>query len=296
MIELKNVSLAYSRGNPVLKGVSARFKSGRLYGIFGPNGCGKSTLLKLITGELAPDTGSISPRWNDPLERACRLAMVEQEIPGRIPLTVREVIALGRYPWMRRRKVSSDIEEILNELQLAPLAEKPYSHLSGGERQRTMLARAVAQDTSILLLDEPASSLDIGFQHEFYRLLRQFARRGKCIVMISHDLFIAPHYLDEALLMKEGAVFAGGTPAQVIRPEKLRAVFRYREPESWEGGWSLLRGSCGLSTFRFPRECCFRCGTIPKIGMRWTPARLRSPAGRMFRHRIYREKTTFPLA
>lgn len=233
MIELKNVSFAYSRGNPVLKGVSARFKSGHLYGIFGPNGCGKSTLLKLITGELAPDTGSISPRWNDPLERACRLAMVEQEIPGRIPLTVREVVALGRYPWMRRRKVSSDIEEILNELQLAPLAEKPYSHLSGGERQRTMLARAVAQDTSILLLDEPASSLDIGFQHEFYRLLRQFARRGKCIVMISHDLFIAPHYLDEALLMKEGAVFAGGTPVQVIRPEKLRAVFRYREPESW---------------------------------------------------------------
>ena len=134
MIELKNVSFAYSRGNPVLKGVSARFKSGRLYGIFGPNGCGKSTLLKLITGELAPDTGSISPRWNDPLERACRLAMVEQEIPGRIPLTVREVVALGRYPWMRRRKVSSDIEEILNELQLAPLAEKPYSHLSGGAR------------------------------------------------------------------------------------------------------------------------------------------------------------------
>ena len=231
MIELKNVSFAYSRGNPVLKGVSARFKSGRLYGIFGPNGCGKSTLLKLITGELAPDTGSISPRWNDPLERACRLAMVEQEIPGRIPLTVREVVALGRYPWMRRRKVSSDIEEILNELQLVPLAEKPYSHLSGGERQRTMLARVVAQDTPILLLDEPASSLDIGFQHEFYRLLRRFARKGKCIVMISHDLFIAPHYLDEALLLKEGTIFAEGTPAQVVSPENLHAVFQYQGPE-----------------------------------------------------------------
>ena len=95
------------------------------------------------------------------------------------------------------------------------------------------VGRALMCKPKILLLDEPASSLDIGFQHEFYRLLRQFARRGKCIVMISHDLFIAPHYLDEALLMKEGAVFAGGTPAQVIRPEKLRAVFRYREPESW---------------------------------------------------------------
>ncbi len=231
MIELKNVCFSYSPGNPVLEGISIRFNAGAFYGIFGPNGCGKSTLLKLITGELVPDSGSISPRWNDPLERACRLAMVEQEIPGRIPLTVREVVALGRYPWMRRRKVSSDIEEILNELQLTPLAEKPYSRLSGGERQRTMLARAVAQDTPILLLDEPASSLDIGFQHEFYRLLRRLADRGKCIVMISHDLFIAPHYLDEALLLKDGMLFARGTPAQVIQPGNLRVVFQYCDPE-----------------------------------------------------------------
>lgn len=207
MIELKNVSFSYSPGNPVLKGISACFESGVFYGIFGPNGCGKSTLLKLITGELVPDSGSISPRWNDPLERACRLAMVEQEIPRRIPLTVREVVALGCYPWVKRGNMSSDVEVILNELQLAPLAEKPFSHLSGGERQRTMLARSVAQDTPILLLDEPASSLDIGFQHEFYRLLRRFARKGKCIVMISHDLFIAPHYLDEALLLKGGDNF-----------------------------------------------------------------------------------------
>lgn len=231
MIELKNVSFSYSPGNPVLDGISIHFNAGTFYGIFGPNGCGKSTLLKLITGELVPDSGSISPRWNDPLARACRLAMVEQEIPGRIPLTVREIVALGRYPWMRRRKVSSDIEAILNELQLVPLAGKPYSHLSGGERQRTMLARAVAQDTPILLLDEPASSLDIGFQHEFYRLLRRFARKGKCIVMISHDLFIAPHYLDEALLLKEGTIFAEGTPAQVVSPENLHAVFQYQGPE-----------------------------------------------------------------
>ncbi len=231
MIELKNVSFSYSPGNPVLKGISTRFNAGAFYGIFGPNGCGKSTLLKLITGELVPDSGSISPRWNDPLERACRLAMVEQEIPGRIPLTVREVVTLGRYPWVRRRKVSSDIEVILNELQLAPLTGKPYSHLSGGERQRTMLARAVAQDTPILLLDEPASSLDIGFQHEFYRLLRGFARKGKCIVMISHDLFIAPHFLDEALLLRDGTIFAEGAPTQVVSPENLRAVFQYHGPE-----------------------------------------------------------------
>ena len=231
MIELKNVSFSYSPGNPVLKGISARFNGGAFYGIFGPNGCGKSTLFKLMTGELVPDSGSISPRWNDPLERACRLAMVEQEIPGRIPLTVQEVVALGCYPWVKRGKMSSDIEVILNELQLAPLAEKPYSHLSGGERQRTMLARAVAQNTPILLLDEPASSLDIGFKHEFYRFLRGFAHKGKCIVMISHDLFIAPHYLDEALLLKEGTIFAGGSPTEVISQENLHTVFQYHEPE-----------------------------------------------------------------
>ena len=231
MIELENVSFSYFPGNPVLRGVTARFRAGAFYGIFGPNGCGKSTLLKLISGELSPDSGTISPHWSDPLERACRLAVVEQEIPGRIPLTVREVVALGCYPWMRRRKALSDIQEVLNELQLASLAEKPYSCLSGGERQRTMLARAAAQDTPILLLDEPASSLDIGFQHEFYRLLRRFACKGKCIVMISHDLFIAPDYLDEALLLKEGRIFRRGTPAEVVYPENLRAVFQYRGPE-----------------------------------------------------------------
>ncbi len=231
MIELKNVSFSYSPGNPVLKGISACFEPGGFYGIFGPNGCGKSTLLKLITGELVPDSGSISPRWNDSLERARRLAVVEQEIPVHIPLTVREVVALGRYPWRRLEGTSIDIQEILEELRLAPLAEKPYSHLSGGERQRTMLARAVAQDTPILLLDEPASSLDIGFQHEFYRRLRRFARKGKCIVMISHDLFIAPHYLDEALLLKGGAIFAGGAPTEVISPENLHTVFQYQGPE-----------------------------------------------------------------
>ena len=201
MIELKNVSFAYSRGNPVLKGVSARFKSGRLYGIFGPNGCGKSTLLKLITGELAPDTGSISPRWSDPLERACRLAMVKQEIPGRIPLTVREVVALGRYPWMRRRKVSSDIEAILNELQLVPLAEKPYSHLSGGERQRTMLARAVAQDTPILLLDEPFNGLDPESAAILKKMLIQSRDAGAMILFSVHNLDLVANFCDEVLFI-----------------------------------------------------------------------------------------------
>ena len=104
MIELKNVSFSYSPGNPVLDGISIHFNAGTFYGIFGPNGCGKSTLLKLITGELVPDSGSISPRWSDPLERACRLAMVEQEIPGRIPLTgqpVRRQIGGRRHSGIR---------------------------------------------------------------------------------------------------------------------------------------------------------------------------------------------------
>ncbi len=229
MIELDEVAFSYSAGAAVLKKLSVRFEAGRFYGVFGPNGCGKSTMLKLITGELKPDSGRVTPAWEDPLERARQLAVVGQEIPHRIPLSVREVVALGRYPWERSGRCPAEVCRVLQSLKLAEFAEHSYCSLSGGERQRVMLARAVAQETPILLLDEPASSLDIGFQHTFYRMLRELAGEGKCVVMISHDLFTAPGYLDEALMMRDGRIFRRGTPEKVVHPGTLRDVFHCPE-------------------------------------------------------------------
>lgn len=224
MIELENVTFGYA-GRPVLNKLSTRFEPGRFYGIFGPNGSGKSTLLKLITGELTPNSGRLAPTYATASERARTLAVVEQEIPARIPLSVREVVALGRYPWRKSTGNTAVVEDAVRRLQLTELSSQPYSNLSGGERQRVMLARAVAQATPFLLLDEPASSLDIGFQRAFYRLLRQFAREGKCVLMVSHDLFIAPHYLDAALLLHQGRLIAAGTPGEVLAAERLTTVF-----------------------------------------------------------------------
>lgn len=229
MIELSDVSFAYSSKHPVLTDLSLHFRSGCFHGVFGPNGCGKSTLLKLITGELAPQSGRIAPRWSSPSVRARSLALVEQEIPGRLPFTVNEIVALGRYPWERTGSSGKSVENILDTMDLAPLSGTQYADLSGGERQRVMLARALAQDTPILLLDEPASSLDPGFQHYFYRLLRKQADSGKCVVMVTHDLFIAPRYLEESVLLCDGRIFRQGPPAETLSAAALKAAFRLPE-------------------------------------------------------------------
>ena len=222
-LELNNIFFSYA-GQKALRGIHCVFESGKFYGIFGPNGSGKSTLLKIITGELPPQSGSIVPHL-PPAQRARFLALVEQETPGRIPLRVREIVSLGRYPWRRQQDNPAAIENALNALALQPLAERPFNHLSGGEKQRVMLARALAQDTELLLLDEPASSLDLKHQITFYCLLQQLTHEGKCVVMVSQDLFLAPQYLDQALLLQNGQLAASGIPGDILDAAKIQQVF-----------------------------------------------------------------------
>lgn len=207
-----------------LNRVSAVFESGHFYGIFGPNGSGKSTLLKMITAELRPDKGHCEPHLS-PENRARILSLVEQELPPRIPLKVREVVALGRYPWRGHPENPAMVESALEALSLLPFAERPYDQLSGGEKQRVMLARAIAQNTELLLLDEPASSLDLNHQIEFYRFLQKLARQGRCVIMVSQDLFLAPQYLDWMLLLKEGVLAAEGKPAEIMTNDMIKQVF-----------------------------------------------------------------------
>ncbi len=231
MITLRGISFSYSQ-QPVLQNLEASFQPGKFYGLFGANGCGKSTLLKIITGELRAQQGQVKPVYRDALSRARQLAVLEQEIPPRIPLSVEEVVRLGQYPWRRQGNNSQASDWALAQLQLQALCRQPYNRLSGGERQRVMLARVLAQDTPILLLDEPASSLDLGFRCDFYQTLRQLSRQGKCVIMISHDLFIAPKFLDSALLLQQGKILAAGSPATVLSGRNLYKAFRC-PPEFW---------------------------------------------------------------
>ncbi len=231
MIKLSGITFSYP-GQQVFCDLGVSFQPGKFYGIFGPNGCGKSTLLKIITGELSAQAGEITPVYTDALARAQKLAVLEQEIPTRIPLTVQEVVLLGEYPWRHQASKLATGQQALELLRLQELAQQPYNLLSGGERQRVMLARALAQDTPTLLLDEPASSLDIGFRYEFYQTLRELCQRGKCIIMVSHDLFIAPKFLDCALLLQRGQIVATGSASEVLSSHNLHTVFRC-PPEFW---------------------------------------------------------------
>ena len=226
MIRCKELFYSYDGKHFAVEKVSCAFKPGRFYGIFGPNGSGKSTLLKLLTGELRPTSGAVSPCWSHILDRAKNIALVEQQIPPSLPLTVAEVAALGSYPWCRSQEACAEkVKQVLEELELMPLAKRSFNALSGGERQRVMLARALVQETPILCLDEPGSSLDIGFQHILCRILKKLAGEGKCVIMVSHDLFLAPGYLDAMILMKDGGIVAQETPEKLKDSSCLKKVF-----------------------------------------------------------------------
>lgn len=226
MLECRDISFSYDGKHNVLKDISLSFQPGLFYGIFGPNGSGKSTLLKLLTGELKSTCGTVSPVWGDPLIRAQYIALVEQQIPASLPFTVEEVALLGGYPWKKAGKVlPAVVDSVLEELGLAALRKRSFNALSGGERQRVMLARALVQNTPLLCLDEPGSSLDVGSQHTLCRILKKLAAEGKCVIMVSHDLFSAPAYLDRMILLDKGYLAMEGDPDDVKNAPSLRRIF-----------------------------------------------------------------------
>lgn len=225
MIKLENLSFSYG-DTPVLKRFNYEFQPGRFYGVFGANGSGKSTLLKLITGELTPSAGLVEPCYKKEEDRARNIGFMEQQCPEIIPMSVRDVVELGRYPW---RRICSDfsIDPVLDQMNLRSLENRIYSTLSGGEKQRVMLARILAQNTPVLLLDEPFSSLDVGNQHQFYRILKTLAENGKCVIMVTHDVFVSAGYLDEAVFLKDGSLYCSGCPDQIFSETLFRAIYHW---------------------------------------------------------------------
>ncbi len=220
----------------ILDAVDLTAEPGMVTGLIGPNGAGKSTLLRAILGLAPLESGSVSFGDADLLamsrrSRAQFAAFVEQSAGTDARLTARETVLLGRIPFQTVWQVSPSAEDAgLAEAALAAVdmlafADRLYHTLSGGEQQRVQIARALAQQPRLLLLDEPTSHLDVHAQLATLALLHQRARAGGTILLALHDLNLAAGFCDALILMHEGRQVAAGPPEQVLTPALLRAVY-----------------------------------------------------------------------
>ncbi len=221
---------------PALDGVSLEVNAGDMAGIIGPNGSGKSTLLKAIARVLKPRRGSVLLDGEDVREwetkrLARRLGVVAQESPITFEFTALEIVLMGRAPYMGRMQAESEADlaiarEAMEETDCWHLAQRPVTQLSGGEKQRVIIARALAQQPDILLLDEPTTALDINHQVEILDIVARLNRtEGVTTLVVMHDLNLASQYCDYLVVLKEGEVFAVGAPEEVITAATIEAVY-----------------------------------------------------------------------
>ena len=235
ILNVENLSFSYGK-NKVLDSVSMEFFQGTFYGIIGPNGCGKSTLLKNLYGYLTPETGKISIYDKDikhmkARQRARYISYVPQETNTGFDFSVYDVIAMGRNPYHSALQPMSGkdherILEAMEETSTTHLMNKSINELSGGEKQRAIIARAFAQDSEIILMDEPVSMLDINHQVEIMDLARSLADKNyKTIICVLHDLNLAAQYTQHIFLMKEGKLIKTGMQDEVLTEEILTDVY-----------------------------------------------------------------------
>jgi iron complex transport system ATP-binding protein len=212
--------------------------AGELVALCGPNGAGKSTLLRLLLGLHRPLSGrvmlgGVPVAGLSRREIARGAALLPQDSPGDLPLTVREVVALGRLPHLGRFQPEGPDDQRAVELALeatdaAALAERPMTELSGGERHRVHLARALAQEAPVLLLDEPVAGLDLVHQLQALDRLRAMVDQGRGAVVALHDLSLAARGCDRLLLLAEGTLQADAPPREVLTPANLARFFGVR--------------------------------------------------------------------
>lgn len=235
MPAIELAELSYSFDRPVLNGISLQFHSSAFTAILGPNGAGKSTLVKIISRWYRPQSGEVSIKGNslaqlNQRELAQLLAVVEQENSFGADITVRELVALGRLPHQSFLAEESEqdhraIDNALQKTGMSAFATRPLSTLSGGERQRARIAAALAQETEILLLDEPTSHLDIKHQLELLRLLKSLVMGGLTVITVLHDINLAALFCDQIALLSAGRVVKVGTPQEVLTSDEIERVY-----------------------------------------------------------------------
>ena len=234
-LTLEDARFAYADGGWTLGPVSLSFAEGRVAAVIGPNGSGKSTLLQVAAGVQTPVSGRVTLNGRDMAEMDRRdvakgLGYLPQQIVSTYDYTAEEAVAMGRFPHLRGLGfLSADdarvIDRSLQATETLPFRSRPLSHLSGGERQRVFLASVLAQEPGVLLLDEPTSALDIHHQAHFFRLLRQLAREGMAVAVVTHDLNLASLYCDHLFLMARGRALCEGAAEEVLTAERLTEAY-----------------------------------------------------------------------
>ncbi len=223
--------------HPVLSNITIKLEPGELVGLIGPNGCGKSTLLKVISGVMPSSDGvvhlenremSACPKH----EIALKIGFVPQSETAVFDFTVRDIVLMGRHPHHRNGKSNTAedfaaVNRALAETDAIHLADRPITQLSGGEHRRVLLARALAQQTPLLLLDEPTAHLDITHQVELMQLLLRLTRSERKVGVLAalHDLNQAAEFCDRLILMRSGSILAEGAPSTVINAASLRRAY-----------------------------------------------------------------------
>ncbi|AHG04003.1 iron ABC transporter [Halobacterium sp. DL1] len=224
-------------GEQILDAVSATVADGRLVGVVGPNGAGKSTLLRAMNGVIDPENGTVlvdDQAVEELSSKAAsrRIASVPQDTHVAFEFTVRQTVEMGRHPHIPRFGADDDpdaVDRAMERAEVAQFADRDVTSLSGGETQRVLLARALAQEAPVLLLDEPTASLDVNHQIRTLELVRGLADDAdRAVVAAIHDLDLAARYCDELVLVADGRVVDSGRPADVLTPAAVRDAFDAR--------------------------------------------------------------------
>jgi iron complex transport system ATP-binding protein len=240
MLEARDLTISYDHRIAV-EGLSLALNAGEITAVIGPNGAGKSTLLRALNGQIRQASGTILID-GQPLERlnrrsiSRRIAVVAQEAELRFPVTVLEFVLGGRFAWATNIgwgwETDRDLQvatAVLRETELSNLSGRLMNELSGGERQRALMARALATEAPILLLDEPTANLDLSHQATLLSLVRtRCDRQQASALVVTHDINLASQFADNILLMKQGKTLHSGRPEEVLKPEILEEVFEVK--------------------------------------------------------------------
>ncbi len=246
-ITLSDITINYAN-KCIIEQLDLTIKKGEITALIGPNGCGKSTLLKSINRLLTPKTGCVYLDKNFNVHQqasnkvAQLMAMLPQITQSPEGITVKTLVAFGRAPYLNqfgvlRQHDHQKVEQAMQQAKVSDLSDQYIDQLSGGQLQRVWIALVLAQDTDIILLDEPTTYLDICHQFELLNLMVELNRQGKTIVVVMHDLNQACRYADNLVIMKAGKVITKGYPEDVFTSKMLKDVFNFdalviQDPES----------------------------------------------------------------
>lgn len=232
-LQVEDLKFAYDSSRPVLRNISMQASPGEITAVIGPNAAGKSTLLKCIAGILKPQGNILldGRNWNRLKKQdiTAYVSYLPQENPSRAILTVFEAVLLGRVQSLSWRVAKDDLTialKVLEDIGIEELASRFLDELSGGQKQMVSMAQALVRQSRVLLLDEPASNLDLQHELEILDLIRDIAmQQGITTVIALHSLNMAARYADKVVILKDGEVYAFGKPRTVLTPETIRAVY-----------------------------------------------------------------------